>query len=117
MARKTTKSDLSKPEPPKLFTLFGPKIANWGKLTPNYGMFASARQSLCIQRSIFAWVNILMSMLAKQVEDEMDELLLLEDDAFNIDPESLPRRLLTDFAIYNSEVSKLHHLSFNLGSS
>ena len=35
----------------------------------------------------------------------MDELLLLEDDVFSVDPESLPRRLLTDFAIYNSEAS------------
>ncbi|KAK9785341.1 hypothetical protein WJX73_005011, partial [Symbiochloris irregularis] len=38
-----------------------------------------------------------------KVEEEMDELLLMEDDAFNLDPDSLPRRLLTDFAIYNSE--------------
>ena len=34
----------------------------------------------------------------------MDELLLSEDDMFNADPEDLPRRLLTNFAIYNSEV-------------
>ncbi|KAK9800313.1 hypothetical protein WJX73_000556, partial [Symbiochloris irregularis] len=28
-----------------------------------------------------------------KVEEEMDELLLMEDDAFNLDPDSLPRRL------------------------
>lgn len=42
-----------------------------------------------------------------QVEDEMDEMLLMEDDAFAVDPESLPRRILTDFAVYNSEVALL----------
>ena len=34
----------------------------------------------------------------------MDELLLADDEAMEIDPEYLPRRLLTDFSIYNSEV-------------
>lgn len=43
-------------------------------------------------------------LVAVQVEDETDELLLQEDDMFNVDPNDLPRRLLTDFAIYNSEV-------------
>ena len=46
--------------------------------------------------------NLRVSLV--QVEDEMDELLLLEDDIFDVDPEALPRRLLTDFAIYNAEV-------------
>ena len=33
----------------------------------------------------------------------MDELILAEDDSFDIDPETLPRRMLTDFSVYNSE--------------
>jgi hypothetical protein len=40
-----------------------------------------------------------------QVEDETDELLLAHDDLFDVDPESLPRRLLADFSVYNSEVA------------
>lgn len=41
----------------------------------------------------------------KQEEEETDELLLLEEEMLDADPEDLPRRLLTNFAIYNSEVS------------
>lgn len=33
----------------------------------------------------------------------MDELLLYDEDLAGVDPEYLPRRLLTDFSIYNSE--------------
>lgn len=39
-----------------------------------------------------------------QVEDETDELLLADDELFDVDPEALPRRLLADFSVYNSEV-------------
>ena len=39
-----------------------------------------------------------------KTEEETDELILAEDDAVMMDPEDLPLRLLTDFAIYNSEV-------------
>ena len=38
-------------------------------------------------------------------EDEADELVLFGDEeAFGLDPEHLPRRLLSDFSIYNAEV-------------
>ena len=38
-----------------------------------------------------------------QVDDEMDELVLMDEDAMDLSPEDLPRRVLTDFAVYNSE--------------
>ena len=37
------------------------------------------------------------------MEDETDELLLAEDESFDVDPEQLPHRVLTDFAVYNTE--------------
>lgn len=43
-------------------------------------------------------------LVQKQEEDETDELLLLEEDMLDADPELLPRRLLTNFAIYSAEV-------------
>lgn len=36
--------------------------------------------------------------------EETDELLLWDEEMADIDPELLPRRLLTDFSIYNAEV-------------
>jgi DNA (cytosine-5)-methyltransferase 1 len=36
-------------------------------------------------------------------EEETDELLLAEEDMLDVDPEYLPRRVLTDFSIYNAE--------------
>ncbi|KAK9918243.1 hypothetical protein WJX75_002529 [Coccomyxa subellipsoidea] len=36
-------------------------------------------------------------------EEETDELLLLDEETLDADPEDLPRRLLTNFAIYNAE--------------
>jgi len=42
------------------------------------------------------------------VEDETDELLLADDELFDVDPEALPRSLLSDFSVYNSEVSLLN---------
>ena len=36
-------------------------------------------------------------------EEETDELILAEEEMMNADPEFLPRRLLTDFAIYNTD--------------
>lgn len=39
-----------------------------------------------------------------QIEDETDELLLADDEFFDVIPELLPRRLLSDFSVYNSEV-------------
>lgn len=41
------------------------------------------------------------------MEDETDELLLADDELFDVDPEILPRRLLSDFSIYNSEARVL----------
>ena len=38
-----------------------------------------------------------------QTEAETDELLLVDEDMLDADPEQLPRRLLSDFAIYNAE--------------
>ncbi len=38
-----------------------------------------------------------------QVDDEMDELVLMDEDAMDLPPEDLPRRVLSDFAVYNSE--------------
>lgn len=40
---------------------------------------------------------------AVQTEAETDELLLLDEEMLDADPEQLPRRLLSDFAIYNAE--------------
>lgn len=37
--------------------------------------------------------------------EETDELLLWDDELADCDPEYLPKRLLTDFSIYNAEVS------------
>ena len=41
-----------------------------------------------------------------KVEEEVDELVLADEDVLlgGVDPESLPRRLLSDFDIYNAEV-------------
>ncbi len=39
-------------------------------------------------------------------EEETDELLLFDEAYLNADPEFLPRRLIKDFSIYNSEVGK-----------
>ena len=39
-----------------------------------------------------------------QEEEEMDELLLLDEEMLDAAPEDLPRRLLTNFAVYNAEV-------------
>lgn len=36
-------------------------------------------------------------------EDEADELLLMDEDMIDVDPEFLPRRMLTDFSIYNGD--------------
>ena len=33
----------------------------------------------------------------------MDELVLMDDDMMDLPPEDLPRRVLSDFAVYNSE--------------
>ena len=33
----------------------------------------------------------------------MDELVLMEDEMMDLSPEDLPRRVLSDFAVYNSE--------------
>lgn len=39
----------------------------------------------------------------KKEEEETDELLLADEEMADVDPEYLPRRLLTDFAVYNAE--------------
>jgi len=36
--------------------------------------------------------------------EETDELLLWDEEMADVDPELLPKRLLTDFSIYNAEV-------------
>lgn len=36
-------------------------------------------------------------------EEEMDELLLFDEELAGLDPEYLPRRLLTDFSLYNAD--------------
>ena len=36
-------------------------------------------------------------------EEEADELLLMDEDMIDVDPEFLPRRMLTDFSIYNGD--------------
>ena len=42
-----------------------------------------------------------------QVDEEMDELALLwDEDLAMMDPDALPRRLITDFSIYNAEVRR-----------
>ena len=38
-----------------------------------------------------------------QVDDEMDELVLMDDEMMDLPPEDLPRRVLSEFAVYNSE--------------
>lgn len=38
-----------------------------------------------------------------QEEEETDELLLLEEDMLDAHPDDLPRRLLTNFAVYTAE--------------
>ena len=38
-----------------------------------------------------------------QVDEEIDELVLMEDDLVESAPEYLPRRLLTNFAVYNAD--------------
>ncbi|KAL3133376.1 hypothetical protein ABBQ38_007247 [Trebouxia sp. C0009 RCD-2024] len=39
----------------------------------------------------------------EKVDDEMDELVLMDDEMMDLSPEDLPRRVLSDFAVYNSE--------------
>lgn len=36
--------------------------------------------------------------------EETDELLLWDEELADCDPEYLPKRLITDFSIYNAEV-------------
>ena len=48
-------------------------------------------------------------LCARQVEAETDELLLLDEDMLDVDPEQLPRRLLSDFSIYNAEACTRAH--------
>ncbi len=43
------------------------------------------------------------SLYIMQVDDEMDELVLMDEDMMDLPPEDLPRRALSDFAVYNSE--------------
>ena len=43
-------------------------------------------------------------MCPEQEEEETDELLLLDEEMLDAPPEDLPRRLLTNFAVYNAEV-------------
>ena len=38
-----------------------------------------------------------------QEQDEMDELILADDEMLDLAPEDLPRRVLSDFAVYNAE--------------
>lgn len=40
----------------------------------------------------------------RKEDEETDELILMDDECADVDPEYLPRRLLTDFSIYNAEV-------------
>lgn len=42
-----------------------------------------------------------------QFAEETDELLLADEDAFDVDPDSLPRHVLSDFSVYNAEVRLL----------
>ena len=44
--------------------------------------------------------------LPARPQEETDELLLFDEELMEVDPEFLPRRLLTDFTIYNAEVSR-----------
>ena len=44
-----------------------------------------------------------------QEEEETDELLLLDEEMLDAPPEDLPRRLLTNFAVYNAEVGLKSH--------
>lgn len=39
----------------------------------------------------------------RKEEEETDELLLFDEEVMDLDPEYLPRRLLTDFSIYNTD--------------
>lgn len=36
--------------------------------------------------------------------EETDELVMFDEDCMDMDPEDLPKRTLTEFAIYNAEV-------------
>lgn len=56
--------------------------------------------------SLGAVVTVAGTRVAESVQytEEMDELLLADDELFDVDPEYLPRRLLKDFSVYNSEV-------------
>ena len=45
-----------------------------------------------------------------QEHDETDELLLMDEEVLLMDPDHLPRQLLSDFAVYNSEVKPCHVL-------
>lgn len=47
----------------------------------------------------------------ERADEEADELLLCDDDAGDVAPEDLPRRLLSEFAVYNSEVCSILALS------
>jgi hypothetical protein len=46
----------------------------------------------------------LASQAYRKEEEETDELLLYDEECAELDPAYLPRRLLTDFSIYNAEV-------------
>ena len=48
-----------------------------------------------------------------QVADETDELLLADDQIFDVDPEALPRQLLSDFSVYNLEVNNSYPSEFD----
>jgi hypothetical protein len=57
-------------------------------------------------RALMSGVMIFSVSSCMQEEDETDELLLLDEEMLDADPELLPRRLLTNFAIYNAEVGR-----------
>ena len=50
----------------------------------------------------------------ERADEEADELLLCDDDAGDVAPEDLPRRLLSEFAVYNSEVRSDSASSFSV---
>lgn len=56
--------------------------------------------------SRFEWTHVtcMCALQAPADVEETDELLLWDEEMADVDPEQLPRRLLTDFSIYNAEV-------------
>ena len=79
-------------------------ILAWNQLLALFlACFIRAMRSNAVMLTCSESCQVCQQGCAAQGEAETDELLLLDEDMLDVDPEQLPRRLLSDFSIYNAE--------------